>query len=45
MTSRESCSVAFGPEARDAVVLLAVLQVLRRDAAHQRVRYETNTEH
>lgn len=30
----QSCRVALGPQARDAVVLLSVLQILRRDAAH-----------
>lgn len=32
--ANESCRVALGPQARDAVVLLAVLQVLCGDAAN-----------
>lgn len=30
----QSCRVALGPEARDAIVFFPILQVLRRDTAH-----------
>lgn len=37
MGERESRGVALGPQPSDAVVLLAVLQVLRGDAADERI--------
>lgn len=38
--AEQSCRVTLGPEARDAVVLLAVLQVLCCDTAHQRIGWK-----
>lgn len=36
--ARQSCRVTLRPEARDAIVLLSVLEILCCDAAYQGVR-------